>query len=100
MRTRIDLDNKLRMILGSNNVYFRPPSKGMKYPCIKYELDGDTAFYADNLPYINPKRWQLIIIDENPDTVIPDKVKQLPYCKFDRTYQADGLNHFVFTLYF
>lgn len=100
MRTRKDLSNKLRSILGSKNVYYRPPSNGMKYPCIKYDLEGDRAFFADNIKYINPKRWKITVIDENPDSEIPDKVNKLPYCSFDRTYESGGMNHWVFILYF
>lgn len=100
MRTRKDLSNKLRSIPGLNRVYYRPPSEGMKYPCIKYDLDGYSTFFADNIKYINPKRWKITVIDENPDSEIPDKVNQLPYCSFDRSYQASGMNHWVFILYF
>ena len=99
-RTRLELHSKLKDILGSNNVYFRQPAKGMKYPCFIYDLDGDYTLFADNVPYINPKRWSITIVEENPDSELPEKLKILPYCRFDRVYQADCLNHFVFTLYF
>lgn len=100
MRTRLDLHWILCDILGSNNVYFRPPSSGMKYPCIIYDLDGDSSFFADNQKYINPKRWSLTLVDEDPDSPIFDRLNCIKYCSFNRKYQADGLNHFVFTLYF
>lgn len=101
MRTRLDLHEQLCKIPGAVQVYFRPPSSGMVYPCIIYNLEGDMDYFADNIPYINPKRWSVIVIDENPDSEIPNRLKeQLPYCVFDRTYETDGLNHFVFTLYF
>lgn len=99
MRTRLQLHEKLCDILGSRNVYFRPPAKGMKYPCIIYDLEGYDPRYADNIPYTDPKRWSLTVIDQNPDSEIPYKLLQLSYCHLDRPYQADGLNHFVFTLY-
>lgn len=100
MRTRLELHRKLCDILGSNQVYYRPPSKGIVYPCLIYDLENDLAYFADNIPYLNPKRWSVIVVDENPDSEIPERLKQLPYCRFDRTYETDGLNHFVYTLYF
>jgi hypothetical protein len=41
-----------------------------------------------------------MVIDRNPDSELPDKVIELPLCKFDRFYTADNLNHTVFTLFF
>jgi hypothetical protein len=100
-RTRLELHDELCGVLGSKNVYFRPPSKGMKYPCIIYTLEGDDANFANNIQYIKRNRWGITIIDEDPDSEIPDRLKEsLPYCGFDRTYESDGLNHFVYTLYF
>lgn len=100
MRTRLELHNKLCEILGTDHVYFRKPSKGMKYPCMIYDLEGIDPMYADNISYIEPKRWSVIVIDGNPDSKIPGKLGKLPYCRFDRSYQSDGLNHFVYTLYY
>ena len=49
MSKRVDLGNKLKEILGSNNVYFQPPDNlKMVYPCIRYRLEGGNAF-PDNM---------------------------------------------------
>lgn len=100
-KPRTELGQILRDILGSDNVYFQAPeSMKLRYPCIMYELNsGDTQF-ADNLPYIYTKRYQVTVIDQNPDSEIPDKVAQLPACTFSRYFRADNLNHYVFNLYF
>lgn len=100
MKTRLQLHQILVDTVGTENVYFRPPSKGMKYPCLLYDLAGDYPWYADNIPYICPMQWTLTWIDQNPDSEIPARLKQIPHCHFDRPYQAGGLNHFVFTLYY
>lgn len=100
VRTRLELSKILHEVLGSENVYFRQPSEGMNYPCIKYDLADKETTFADNIPYIKAKRWTLIVIDENPDSEIPEKLEELPYCTFDRTYQSDGLNHWVYNLYY
>lgn len=102
MRTRrLQLHECLCNVLGSRNVYFRPPSNGIKYPCIIYDLEGDTTFPADNISaYLKRNRWSVIVVDENPDSEIPDRLQEVKYCRFDRPYISDGLNHFVHTLYF
>lgn len=100
MRTRTDLHEKLCDILGTGYVYYRKPSKGVKYPCIIYDLDGESPMFADDILYVTPKRWAITIVDQNPDSEIPDRLRRLRYCRFDRSYNANGLNHFVYTLYF
>lgn len=72
----------------------------MSYPCIVYRrTDIDTSFADDN-PYICNKRYQVTVIDPNPDSLIPDKVVKLPKCSFDRHFTADNLNHDVYNLYY
>lgn len=99
------MDRRLQLheiLLGlTDHVYFQPPSaSAMSYPCIVYQLDNRQTEFADNNMYRSVKRYQVTIIDLDPDSVIPDKVADLPTCTFDRFFVADNLNHFVFTLYF
>lgn len=98
---RLQLQTLLEGILGSSNVYFQPPATvKMSYPCIRYErADSDTKF-ADNKPYSIKKRYQVTVIDRNPDSVIPNKVAKLPLCTHNTFFVADNLNHDVFSLYF
>lgn len=49
---------------------------------------------------MHKKRYQVTVVDKNPDSVIHEKVLKLPLCKFDRHYNKDNLNHDVYTLYF
>ncbi len=101
MAPRLDLQVKLRTLLGSPNVYFQPPPTiQMEYPCIVYKRDFQEVRHADNAPYKRMKRYQVIVIDEDPDSEIPDKIAELPMCTYDRFYTADGLNHDVFNLFF
>jgi hypothetical protein len=94
------LQDILVELLGSPNVYFQPPPDlHMLYPCIAYERDDDSTIYADNSPYKYMKRYKITVMDRNPDSLIPDKVRMLPFCKFDRFFAVKGLNHDVFTLY-
>lgn len=95
------LQEILEMTLGSKNVYFQPPVNiQMKYPCIVYKRDYASTDHANNLPYRNTKRYAVTVIDQNPDSLIPDKIAKLPLCSFSRFYTADNLNHDVFNLYF
>lgn len=84
-----------------DNVYFQPPpTVKMKYPCIHYELSDRDSKFADNKPYANTKKYSVTVMDQDPDSAIPDKIAVLPMCRFDRHFTAEGLNHNVFQLFF
>jgi hypothetical protein len=46
------------------------------------------------------KKYQITVVDRNPDSILPDTVEELDYCQFNRFFTADNLNHWVFTLFF
>jgi hypothetical protein len=101
MVRRLKLHEVLCELLGTRNVYFQPPaSLKLIYPCIVYERDYNDVKYADDNPYNHAKRYKVTIIDEDPDSPIPDKVAMLPTSSFATAYKANGLNHDVYQLYF
>lgn len=101
MGQRSDLHDLLKNLLGSDQVYFQPPpTVSMDYPCIVYKRDYQKIEYADDNPYSHMIRYQVTVIDRDPDSSIPDKVASLPLCAYDRFYTADNLNHDVFKLFF
>jgi hypothetical protein len=101
MALRSDLHELLKTLLGSDHVYFQPPETvKLTYPCIIYERNRVNTRHANDLPYLLKKRYQVIVIDRDPDSEIPDKVANLPLCSFDRFYTADNLNHDVYNLFF
>lgn len=101
MGQRLDLHEIFKTLLGSNNVYFQPPATiKMLYPCIRYERDKIQSIFANDKPYGIDIRYQLIVIDQNPDSLIPMKVAKLPKCLHQRFYIADQLNHDVFNIFF
>lgn len=101
MGQRLELQTLLESLLGTRNVYFQPPANvQMKYPCIVYSRDASDTKFADNNPYHHTKRYQVTVIDQNPDSIIPDKIANLPMCTHNRFFTADNLNHVVFTLFF
>lgn len=86
---------------GDRHVYFQPPeSLKMKYPAIRYSLRDMGKTKANNKTYNKLMSYEIIVIDKNPDSSIPFKVLELSYCRFDRFYIADNLNHYVFTIYY
>lgn len=88
-------------ILGSRNVYFQPPATvKLQYPCIIYHRSKIDAIFADNIKYTILKRWDVTVIDADPDSHITVSVGSLKHCKHDRFYTANNLNHDTFTLYF
>lgn len=101
MAQRLELQELLKSLLGSNHVYFQPPpSIQMNYPAIVYRRDFAETKFADDEPYDIVKRYQVTVIDRNPDSLIPGKVAQLPMCVFNRFYAVEGLNHDVYNIFF
>lgn len=99
LNRRLELDAILRSILGTKNVYFQAPaSLKMKYPAIRYSRSDIANDYADDEVYHQTHEYELIVIDEDPDSEIVEKVSQLKRCKYNRHYAQDGLNHDVFTI--
>lgn len=100
-KDRLTLHNELMNILGSDKVYFQPPSTiKMKYPCIIYIKDAEDPTYANDKRYLGLNRYLVTVVDENPDSLIPDKVVQLPYCAFADNFSVDNLNHVIYSLYY
>lgn len=102
MASRLNLHQELCELLGSDNVYFEPPeSVKMKYPCIRYSLSGIDGNHADNKLYKSTNRYEVLVIDPNPESKIPyDILNHFEMCRFDRRYIASNLTHFAITLYY
>lgn len=102
MGSRLNLHEELCAILGTKNVYFQPPaSVTMKYPCIRYSRAGMDQKRANNSTYLSTNRYEITVIDRDPDSTIPDSIlKHFRMCSFDRAYVADNLNHTTLTLYY
>lgn len=97
-RDRKSLDQILRSI--TPNVYYQPPaSVQMKYPAIRYRRNDIDIRYADNTSYSQEVGYEIIAIDQNPDSPMVVALSKLPQIRFVRNYQADGLNHDVFAIY-
>ncbi len=88
-------------LIGGPAVYFQPPpTVQMHYPCIVYEIDGEHGIHADDLPYIHRRRYAVTVIDPDPDSEIPDYVRDIESARFERFYTEDNLNHTVYAIYY
>lgn len=101
MSDRVGLDEMLAAIIGEDNLYYQPPENvKLRYPCIIYNLDNRDTDYADDVPYLNHKRYSLQFITKDPDDPISDEIALLPMCRFDRRFVADKLYHDNFSIYY
>ena len=100
MGTRIELQGELLEL--APYAYYQPPSNiKMAYPCFIYKRSAIDAKYADNIIYKACNCYTLTYISPK---VADDKVDQIMrhfrYCSYDRPYTADGLHHYVFTIFY
>lgn len=101
MDRRLNLHQILKNILGSDEVYFQPPSSTyLSYPCIIYERSGIDTKKADNFNYIKIVKYTITLIGSNPESSIINDILDIPTCVYDRFYTYNGLNHDVFSLYY
>lgn len=101
MKTRESLNDELKNILGNDNVYFQPPeSIKLKYPCIIYSLKDMDITNANNRKYLRNRKYELMLIDKDPDSVYVDKILNFNYCRLGNIYTTDSLNHFIFELFY
>ena len=100
---RLDLQSRLEDVTGlpEAQVHFQPPTgANLTYPCVIYARSRSVERSADNLPYLSAMGYTVTVIHEDPDNEIRAKIAAMPYCKFDRWYASDGLNHDVYILFF
>lgn len=97
---REGLHNELVRVLGTNHVYYQPPSNiKMNYPCIVYEKDSVFKVYADDGSYFRKNRYKLTFISRKPDMPAVDTVMDMPLTEFVSHFIVDGLHHDVVNVY-
>ena len=102
MNRRLDLHEKLKNIIGNDNVYFQPPaSVQLSYPCVIYSIGSGDAKHADGMVYSYINNYDLLFIFKKPNIEIIEQVLGvLPMCRMTRAYVADNLNHYAFSVYY
>lgn len=86
----------------SEQVYFQPPeSLKMKYPAIRYSIDGLDNDFANGQVYKQSWHYRMTVIDKKSTSVIAQKVSKLPKVQMiGAPYVADNLYHYVFRIYY
>lgn len=101
MADRIELHELFKELLGSENVYYKPPETiKMSYPAIRYSKKTIDLVYANNSTYSMKDCYEVTVIAKLPDNPVIKKLLTLPYCSYNRYYVADNLNHDVLTIYY
>lgn len=100
MGSRLDLHNELLKI--APKAYYNPPASAkMQYPCFRYKLTPPKILRADNRLYKQFPCYTVTYISLN---VADDKVNEIltrfKSCKLDTHFINDGLNHYVFTIFY
>ena len=107
MNKRLELHDILCEIInitepdGDRHTYFQPPaSVKMCYPAIRYSRKPIETIHADNIIYRHLHSYEITLINKSHNDDYIEKLLELPYCRHDRHYIADNLNHDVFTIYY
>lgn len=96
----VSLLKKLAEIIGSEEVYYNPPSNiKMKYPACIVKLQSADSRYADSDPYLTAFRYQITLIQRVPDSAFIREITRIKRCKFIRSYNSDNLRHDVYEWY-
>lgn len=99
---RLELQALLQSLMPIGGMVYFQPSENIQllYPAIIYSRDNADTIFADNFPWKNVKRYLVTVIDQDPDSEIPEKIAALPMSQFQRHFTSANLNHDVFNLYF
>lgn len=103
MSSLIDISQEIKKRLDPicSHVYFQPSSNiKMEYPCIIYSRDRIDNTHGNNHVYNQNHRYQVIVLDKDPDSTITEELSKFDKCRFERRYVSDNIYHDVFTLYY
>lgn len=83
------------------NVYFQPPEgSDLVYPCIVYGVEGENGLFADNSRYKTNTRYDVTVIDTDPDTQLYHSILELPHTSLESVFVTDRLYHYKLTMYY
>lgn len=98
-KNRLDFQALLKTV--TPNVYFQQPSNtNMVYPAIVYSIKDMDDKNANNHIYRSSTVYDVTVIDANPDSPIVAAIRGWNYCKYDRQFVVNGLNHTTFVIYY
>lgn len=107
MGRRLDLHHLLQEtftaatgLSASKRVFFQPGSDTtLSYPCLLYKLTDIPVDHANNSPYKIEHSYDVTVIDRDPVSPLREALVRLPFCRFTRSFESDGLHHYVFRIY-
>lgn len=101
MGSQRDLQTRLAGLVDGVSVYFQPPPNiQMTYPAIVYSRDYLASEFADNIGYSAMFRWQITVIDPDPDSALHTELVKMPLMRYVRHYTSENLNHDIYDIYF
>jgi hypothetical protein len=101
MGSRLDFQTLLEGLGDSVTVYFQPPPEvQMTFPAIVYNRDYLVTNWGDNIPYASTVRYQVTLIDPDPDSPLNTKLMAMPMMRYVRHYTSANLNHDIYSIYF
>lgn len=96
---RTQLNDLLKEILESDNVYYQPPSSVKRIvPYVEYKLVKMGGAFANGARYTSTEKYQLTYVYEDPEDPIVKKLLALPYCSFQSSYKVQSMYHTVFEI--
>ena len=103
MKTRSEFNQALVEALGAPYVYYQPP-EGLKMHTgnrIIYSREEIDFSQADNQKYIGHSKYSVTLVSKDPDwPLVEDILHMFTYCKHDRHYTTDNINHDVYIIYY
>lgn len=103
MRTRSEFHQALVDALGAPYVYAQKPEglktyKGNRIIYSREEIDFSNA---DNQKYVGYSKYSVTLVSKDPDwPLVEDILHMFQFCKHDRHYVTDNLNHDVYIIYY
>ena len=84
--------------------FFQPPtspSPKLTYPCTVYNLVRIQSAYANNKTYRNTRLYRITYITKDPgDPLIDAFVEHFQMISMSNHFTSDGLNHYIYDLYY
>lgn len=97
---RVNFDTKLRSILPPEyTLYFQPPTNTvLKPPYVLYKRLDVAQRMASNVKYISKEKYQITVVDSDPDSVLASILTMHPDAHFQQEYPQNNLYHHVFNM--
>lgn len=99
---RLKLHAELVLVSGlGDNIYYQPPeSIKIQFPAIVYKRSTIDNTFASNDVYKQDYKYEITVIDKDPDSLIVSKISKMKNIRHVRHYKSNNANYDVFTIIF